>query len=132
VLDRALADAGIARDKAYVTNAVKHFKFILRGKIRLHQKPNSVEIKACRAWLERERKIVRPKLIIAMGATAVQSVFRKAFPVGKSRGRIAALDEDTLALVTIHPSYILRMEETDKEREYARFVADLKLAEPFA
>jgi len=132
VLDRALAEAGIARDNAYVTNAVKHFKFVQRGKIRLHQKPNSVEIKACRTWLVRQREIVRPRLIIAMGATAAQSVFAKAVPIGKNRGRIAALDEATSALVTIHPSYILRMDDADKEREFARFVEDLKRAAPFA
>jgi uracil-DNA glycosylase len=132
LLDRALAEAGIARDKAYITNAVKHFKFVRRGKIRLHQKPNSVEIKACRAWLEREREIVRPKLIVAMGATAARAIFAKALPVGKNRGRIAALDEDTRALVTIHPSFILRLDEVDKEREYTRFVDDLKLAAAFA
>jgi DNA polymerase len=110
LLDRALAQAGIACDKAYVTNAVKHFKFVPRGKIRLHQKPSSVKSKACRAWLEKERKIVKPKLIIAMGATAVESVFGKALPVGRNRGRIAALDDDSQVLVAIHPSYILRME----------------------
>lgn len=132
IFDRALTEAGIARNKAYVTNAVKHFKFVRRGKIRLHQKPNSIEIRACRTWLERERKIVRPRLVIAMGTTAALSVFGKALPIGKSRGRVVALDGDTQALVTIHPSFILRVDEVDKEREYGRFVDDLKLAAAFA
>jgi uracil-DNA glycosylase len=132
VLNRALADAGIERRKAYVTGAVKHFKFAQRGKIRLHQKPNGAEIKACRPWLMRERALVKPKLIVALGATAAQSLFGKATPVGKHRGRILVLDDGAKALVTIHPSYLLRMNEADKEPEYERFIADLKLAAPFA
>jgi uracil-DNA glycosylase len=131
MLDRALADAGIERRKAYVTGAVKHFKFVQRGKIRLHQKPNTGEIKACRPWLLRERALVKPKLIVAMGATAAQSLFGKATPIGKNRGRILALDGGAKVLVTIHPAYLLRMNEADKEPEYKRFVADLKLAAPF-
>src|SRR5205823_13206607 len=82
ILDRALADAGIARDKAYVTNAVKHFKFARRGKIRLHQKPDSTEIKPCHQWLERERTIVQPRLVIAMGAPAARAVFGKVMQTG--------------------------------------------------
>jgi DNA polymerase len=93
---------------------------------------NSVEIKACRPWFEKEREIVRPKLIVAMGATAVQCVFGKALPIARNRGRVVALDEQTSALVTIHPSYILRLDDGDKEREYSRFVEDLRLAAPFA
>ncbi len=136
ILDRALAEAGIARDKAYVTNAVKHFKFVRRGKICLHQKPDTAEIKACHQWLAREREIVRPRLVIALGATAARSVFGKAMPIGRSRGRIleaeAGAGAGAKALVTVHPSYLLRVEETDKEREYALFLADLRLATPFA
>src|SRR5471030_2544632 len=86
MLDRALEEAGIDRFKTYVTNAVKHFKFVPRGKIRLHQKPNGSEIKACRQWFEREQAIVRPKLIVALGATAAQSIFQRATPIGKNRG----------------------------------------------
>ena len=109
VLDRALADAGIERRKTYVTNAVKHFKFALRGKIRLHQKPNGPEIRACHIWLERERGILKPNLVIALGATAAQSVFGRAMPIGKNRGKILELDDGGKATITIHPSYLLRM-----------------------
>jgi DNA polymerase len=132
MLDRALADAGIERRKAYVTGAVKHFKFVRRGKIRLHQKPNGAEIKACHPWLVRQRALVKPKLTVAMGATAAQSLFGKAMPVGKNRGHILALDDGTKALITVHPSYLLRIDQADKDREYEHFVADLKLAAPFA
>ena len=129
VLDRALKEAGIERDKVYVTNAVKHFKFVPRGKIRLHQKPNTPEIKACRQWYERELAAVKPVLVVAMGATAAQSVFGKITPIGKSRGRLIDLDHDTKALVTVHPSYLLRLpDEEAKAREYKLFVEDLKIA----
>jgi len=87
MLDRALEEAGIDRNKVYVTNAVKHFKFVPRGKIRLHQKPNTSEIKACRQWYERELASTKPALVVAMGATAAQSVFGKITPINKNRGR---------------------------------------------
>src|SRR5438477_5790263 len=132
ILDRALTDAGIARDKAYVTNAVKHFKFARRGKIRLHQKPDTAEIKACNQWLARERAIVQPRLVIAMGATAARGVFGKTMPIGRNRGHLLELDDGAKGLITVHPSYLLRVDEADKEREYAGFVADLRLAKPFA
>lgn len=129
VFDRALKDAGIARVQTYVTNAVKHFKFEPRGKRRLHQRPNTSEIKACRWWYERERAIVKPVLIVAMGATAAQSVFGKVSTIGKMRGKFIALDENTKALVTVHPSYLLRLPDEDaRSREYRLFVEDLKLA----
>ncbi|HEY1706809.1 MAG TPA: UdgX family uracil-DNA binding protein [Rhizomicrobium sp.] len=131
LLDRALDDAGIDRDKTYVTNAVKHFKFTPRGKIRLHQKPNTSEIRACNPWLQRERAIVKPKLIIALGATAAQGVFGKAMPIGKNRGHMLTLDDGTTAMITVHPSYLLRVLDQDKDREYAAFVHDLKLAAKF-
>lgn len=135
VLNRALEEAGIDRDKVYVTNAVKHFKFVPRGKIRLHQKPNTPEIKACRQWYERELAAVRPALVVAMGATAAQSVFGKTTQIGKNRGHLIDLAEggaDTKALVTVHPSYLLRLPDEDaKAREYANFVQDLKLAASF-
>jgi DNA polymerase len=111
---------------------VKHFNFIPRGKIRLHQKPNSAEIKACHAWLEREWQIVKPALVVALGATAAQSVFGRVMPIGKSRGRIIDLGGETRAMVTIHPSYLLRIHEIDREKEFARFVDDLRLAAPYA
>jgi uracil-DNA glycosylase len=129
MLDRALDEAGIDRGKVYVTNAVKHFKFVPRGKIRLHQKPNTEEIRACRQWYERELDAIRPKLVVAMGATAAQSVFGKITTINKTRGRIIDLAEGVKALVTVHPSYLLRLPDADaRAREYERFVADLKIA----
>ncbi|MCK1516743.1 UdgX family uracil-DNA binding protein [Bradyrhizobium sp. 190] len=129
MLDRALEEAGIDRRKVYVTNAVKHFKFVPRGKIRLHQKPNTPEIKACRQWYERELAAIKPDLVVAMGATAAQSVFGKITPINKNRGRPIDLDDGTRALVTVHPSYLLRLPDADaKAREYRRFVEDLKIA----
>jgi uracil-DNA glycosylase len=129
MLDRALVEAGIDRKKVYVTNAVKHFKFVPRGKIRLHQKPNTPEIKACRQWYERELASIKPDLVVAMGATAAQCVFNKLTPIGKNRGRLIDLDDGTKALVTVHPSYLLRLPDEDaKAREYQRFVEDLKIA----
>src|SRR5205085_884376 len=98
MLDRALAEAGIDREKVYVTNAVKHFKFVPRGKIRLHQKPSTPEIRACRPWYERELAAVQPELVVAMGATAAQSVLGKITPVNKSRGKPITLDHTTQAL----------------------------------
>jgi len=129
MLDRALEDAGIDRGKVYVTNAVKHFKFVPRGKIRLHQKPNTSEIRACRPWYERELKSIKPDLVVAMGATAAQSVFGKITPINKNRGRLIDLDDGTRALVTVHPSYLLRLPDARaKALEYQRFVDDLRIA----
>jgi uracil-DNA glycosylase len=129
VLDRALDEAGIDRSKVYVTNAVKHFKFVPRGKIRLHQKPNTQEIRACRPWYERELATIRPTLVVALGATAAQSVFGKITPINKSRGRLIKLESDLMALVTVHPSFLLRLpDSTAKRREYRRFVGDLTIA----
>jgi probable DNA metabolism protein len=129
MLDRALEEAGIDRRKVYVTNAVKHFKFVPRGKIRLHQKPNTPEIKACRPWYERELAAIKPDLVVAMGATAAQSVLGKITPINKNRGRLINLDDGIRALVTVHPSYLLRLPDANaKAREYRRFVEDLKIA----
>jgi len=129
MLDRALEEAGIDRKKVYVTNAVKHFKFVPRGKIRLHQKPNTSEIKACRQWYERELASIKPALVVAMGATAAQCVFGKTTPINKNRGRAIDVDEGIKAMVTVHPSYLLRLPDADaKAREYQRFVDDLKIA----
>ena len=129
MLDRALEEAGIDRRKVYVTNAVKHFKFVARGKIRLHQKPTTPEIRACRQWYERELAVIKPTLVVAMGATSVQSMFGKITPINKNRGRLIDLDNGIKALVTVHPSYLLRLPDEDaKRREYARFVDDLKMA----
>ena len=129
MLDRALEQAGIERGKVYVTNAVKHFKFVPRGKIRLHQKPNTSEIRACRPWYERELSAIKPDLVVAMGATAAQSVFGRITPINKNRGRLIELDDGTRALLTVHPSYLLRLPDADsKALEYQRFVDDLKMA----
>jgi len=129
MLDRALEEAGIDREKVYVTNAVKHFKFVPRGKVRLHQKPSTPEIRACRPWYERELAAVRPDLVVAMGATAAQCVLGRVTPINRNRGRAIPLDPTTQALVTVHPSYLLRLPDPEaKAREYQRFVDDLRLA----
>ena len=132
MLDRALKEAGIDRGKVYVTNAVKHFKFVPRGKIRLHQKPNAAEINACRPWYARERAAIQPDLVVAMGATAAQCVFGKITPVNNNRGRLINLDGGAKALVTVHPSYLLRLPDAEtKALEYQRFVEDLRIAAAF-
>ena len=132
MLDRALEEAGVDRKKTYITNAVKHFKFVPRGKIRLHQKPSTPEIRACRQWYERELALLRPELVVAMGATAAQCVFGKTTPINKNRGRVIELSDCVKALVTVHPSYLLRLpDEEAKAQEYARFVDDLKIAADF-
>jgi DNA polymerase len=133
LLDKALAEAGVDRGKVYVTNAVKHFKFLQRGKQRLHAKPGSGEIQACRPWLERERRLVNSKVVVAMGATAVRGVFGKSLPIGVNRGTLRELAPGTAGLVTIHPSFLLRLSH-DSDRmvaETANFVADLRLLVPF-
>ena len=129
MLDRALEQAGLDRKKVYVTNAVKHFKFFPRGKFRLHQKPTTPEIKACRQWYERELATIKPELVVAMGATAAQCVLGKTTPVNKNRGRLIDLDGGMAALVTVHPSYLLRLpDEAARAHEYQRFVNDLRIA----
>jgi uracil-DNA glycosylase len=128
MLDRALEEAGIDRSKLYVTGAVKHFKFLARGKFRLHQKPNTSEIRACRQWYERELRSIKPELVVAMGATAAQSVLGKITPVNKTRGRLIDLEDGIRALVTVHPSYLLRLPDADARAEqYRHFVQDLKI-----
>lgn len=128
VLDRALAEAGIDRARTYVTNAVKHFKFVPRGKRRLHQKPDGGEIEACRFWLSGELAVLRPRLVVALGATALHSLAGKPLPIGKNRGRVMAIG-DLNVLATVHPSYLLRLPDAEaREREYGRFVDDLRLA----
>lgn len=125
LLDRALAEAGIDRERAYVTNAVKHFKFEKRGKRRIHARPNGGEIRACRWWLDAERTIVRPDIVVALGATAAQALFGKAVTLSGLRGAPhPLLDGGGEAWVTVHPSFLLRVRE-DKDAEYERFVADL-------
>jgi DNA polymerase len=127
VFDRAMAEAGIDRATTYVTNAVKHFKFEPRGKRRIHAKPGSGEIEACRWWIDQEREIIRPALTVALGATAAQSLLGKAVTISRVRGRPIALADGSEAWVTVHPSFLLRIPEEDrKAEEYARFVADLR------
>ncbi|WP_091742962.1 UdgX family uracil-DNA binding protein [Phenylobacterium immobile] len=129
VFDRAMAEAGVDRRAAYVTNAVKHFKHELRGKRRIHQTPTSSEAQACRWWLDGERRLVRPRVIVALGATAAGSVFGKAMPIGKSRGQAFELPDQAQGVVTYHPSYLLRIpDERAKVEAYSAFVADLKFA----
>jgi DNA polymerase len=129
MFDRALAEAGVPRDQTYVTNAVKHFKHELRGKRRLHKTPNTGEVTACRWWLDAERRIVRPRVIVALGATAALSVFGKPVAVTKSRQQALQLPDQAVGVVSYHPSYLLRLPDADaKARAYAMFVEDLKFA----
>jgi DNA polymerase len=127
ILDRAIVDAGIERKQVFVTNAVKHFKFEPRGKRRLHKRPNASEIDVCRWWLDRERAIVRPQVIVALGATAARGVLGRSVTIASVRGEVLRGDGDAQVIVTIHPSYLLRLQdEESKEREYTGFVADLR------
>lgn len=129
ILDQALAAAGIPRGAAFVTNAVKHFKFEERGKRRLHKRPNAYEIERCKWWLDHERAIIRPAAIVALGASAGRSLFGRIVTITKMRGTMHRLADGTAAFVTIHPSWLLRIDEpADKEREYRNFVADLRRA----
>jgi DNA polymerase len=129
VFDRALLAAGITRSRVYVTNAVKHFKFEQNGKRRIHAKPSASEIDACQWWLEQERAIVRPKLVIAMGATAARAVYGKAIDIGHARGKPITLDDGTLAYITVHPSYLLRLPSgADREAAFNQYVSGLRLA----
>jgi len=132
MLDRALAQAGIARDRVYVTNAVKHFKFALRGKRRLHQKPVEAEIAACHAWLERELELVAPVLVVALGATAARALTGRAMAIERNRGRVLPFMAGRRLLITVHPSYLLRVPDEARAQAYARFVQDIALARPFA
>jgi DNA polymerase len=128
ILDRALADAGLDRRKLFVTNAVKHFKFEQRGKRRLHKKPNAYEIDRCHWWQDYERKIVKPELIVALGATAARSITGRPVTITKLRGTVLTLADGSRAVITIHPSALLRMEdEATKAAEYRRFVQDLRV-----
>jgi uracil-DNA glycosylase len=129
VLDRALAQAGVPRDETFVTNAVKHFKHELRGKKRIHKTPNTGEVTACRWWLDNERRIVKPRVIVALGATAALSVFGKPVAIGKMRQRALQLPDQAQGVVTYHPSYLLRVPDAEaKAKAYALFVEDLKFA----
>ena len=135
LLDRALAQAGVDRAQAYVTNSVKHFKFEPRGKRRLHKTPDAGEVRACRWWLDQERQLVQPKVVVALGATAAGAVFGRAMPILKSRGRALPLEGqgDAIGFVTVHPSYLLRLpDEAARAKGFSAFVEDLKAAAALA
>ena len=129
VLEAALTEAGIARDDTFVTNAVKHFKHEPRGKRRLHRKPNAYEIDRCRWWLDAERALVRPAVVVALGVTAVRALLGRALSIGRLRGNPIGLADGSRLVATIHPSYLLRIRDrADRQAEQARFVGDLKEA----
>ncbi|WP_293676287.1 UdgX family uracil-DNA binding protein [uncultured Phenylobacterium sp.] len=129
VFDRALSEAGVPRAETYVTNAVKHFKHEKRGKRRIHQTPTSGEVTACRWWLDGERRLVRPRVIVMLGATAALSVMGKPTPIARNRGQALQLADQAQGVVTYHPSFLLRVpDEAAKQAGYAAFVEDLKLA----
>ncbi|WP_406701402.1 UdgX family uracil-DNA binding protein [Sphingomonas caeni] len=127
IFDRALRQARIDRDAVYVTNAVKHFKFVQRGKRRIHERPDAGEIKACRWWYEQERQLLRPKVTVALGATAARQMLGKVVTIAATRGKAIELAEGGLGWVTIHPSFLLRIPEAERaDAEYTAFVADLR------
>jgi DNA polymerase len=132
VLDVGLHQAGVPRDQVFVTNAVKHFKHLRRGERRLYRTPSASEVAACRWWLEAERRLVRPKVVVALGATAGLAVFGQATPVAASRGRATPLADRAQGLVTFHPGYLLSLTDPAAKRTaFEFFVADLKLAWSF-
>jgi uracil-DNA glycosylase len=128
VLDEALADAGIDRKQVYLTNAVKHFKWKPRGKRRIHQKPNAEEIAACRPWLDAELAVVKPEVLVVLGATAAQALLGRGFRVTRQRGVPVDSDLAPNVIATVHPSSILRARDEAERREaYDAFVADLRV-----
>ena len=129
ILDKALEAANIERDSIYVTNAVKHFKNEPRGKRRIHKKPDASEIDVCHWWLENEFEIIQPRVVVALGTTATRAVMGKGMTISANRGRLLPLSGEAKAVLTIHPSYVLRLqEERDKRREFDHLVKDLRLA----
>jgi uracil-DNA glycosylase family protein len=127
ILDASLVKAGIDRSEVYVTNVVKHFKWEPRGKRRIHQKPDSLEISACRPWLDAELAVVRPDVLVCLGATAAQALLGRAFKVSRQRGQFVVSPLAPKVLATVHPSSILRAPDDEtRRRETARFVEDLK------
>lgn len=128
LLDKALQDAGIARDNAYVTNVVKHFKWQPNGKRRLHKKPSAREIAACIPWLEKEIELIEPEVVVCLGATAAQALLGKDFRVSRQRGQVVSSPFGPQAVATVHPSSILRQQTSeDRHREMVSFVADLQV-----
>ena len=127
VFNAALEEAGIDRARTYVTNAVKHFKFVQRGKRRLHSKPDGGEIEACRWWIDRERELIKPPVTVALGATAARSLIGKVVTISGTRGKPLTLADGGECWVTIHPSFLLRIrDDADRRAERKRFVEDLK------
>lgn len=127
VLDRALVAAGIDRSEVYVTNIVKHFKFEPRGKRRIHKKPNAIQIAACRPWLDAELAVIRPQIVVLLGATAAQAVLGRNFRVTQHRGQWVQAKIAPSVLATVHPSSILRAQDDEsRHHEMAQFIADLK------
>jgi DNA polymerase len=129
ILDEGLQAAGIDRSRLYLTNAVKHFRFTQRGKRRLHEKPNAQQVRACKPWLESEISVVKPDMIVLLGATAAQAVMGPAFRVSKQRGEVMPSPLGIPVLATVHPSSILRAtDDASREAAMASFIADLKVA----
>jgi uracil-DNA glycosylase len=127
LLERCLEEAGIDRSRTYVTNVVKHFKWVPRGTRRIHSKPGAVEIEACFPWLEAEIAVVAPRIVVALGATAAQALFGRVFRVTRDRGRLVPSNLAPYALATVHPSALLRApDEETRRREIRRFVEDLR------
>jgi uracil-DNA glycosylase len=127
LLDKALQEAGIAREEVYVTNVVKHFNWEPRGKRRIHKKPNQLQITACRPWLDAELAVVRPEVVMCLGATAAQALLGKSFRVSRQRGQMVPSRLAPFVTATVHPSSILRVpDDESRRRETALFVADLK------
>jgi DNA polymerase len=129
LLDRALAEAGIVRKDTFITGAVKHFKHEMRGKRRLHKRPNNYEIERCRIWLDAERDLVRPSVVVALGVTAARSLTGRTVTIGKLRGRPIDMADGSRLVITVHPAALLRVPDDDERHAaYRQFVADLKTA----
>ena len=126
LLKRALQETGIAWEKVYVTNVVKHFKFVPRGKRRLHQRANAAEQAACRQWLDAELARIRPRLLVCLGATAAKAMLGASFGLMRKRGRWLDQDTGMRIMATVHPSYVLRVAPEDRAHVYAEFLADLR------
>jgi DNA polymerase len=128
LLDRALEQAGVNRDEAYVTNVVKHFKWERKGKSRIHKKPNAAEIKACFPWLRAELQVLQPKVLVCLGATAAQALFGRHFRVSTQHGQLVATDLAEYAIATTHPSSVLRQQTSDdRERAMQELIDDLRV-----
>lgn len=129
LLDKAIQRAGMDRARVYISNAVKHFKFVSRGPRRIHAKPDSGEIAACRWWIDQERMLIRPRVVVALGVTAAQSLLGRTVTISRTRGTPIALADGSECHVTVHPSFLLRIEEEDRKREeWRRFIEDLARA----